>query len=105
MPKQRAFQLWFTTAGPVCEIRTDPQQEDCGRVCRTGYVISRTISGPRLYASSSELSRLLMRLSPLAELKVDEWNRRIDVNIRGVLHSIAAVLPHMTSLKAGHVIN
>lgn len=47
----------------------------------------------------------LMPLSPLAELKVDEWNRMIDVNIRGVLHGIAAVLPHMTVRKSGHVIN
>jgi len=44
-------------------------------------------------------------LSPLAELKIEEWNRMIDVNIRGVLHGIAAVLPHMTARKAGHVIN
>jgi NADP-dependent 3-hydroxy acid dehydrogenase YdfG len=47
----------------------------------------------------------VMPLSPLAELKVEEWNRMIDVNIRGVLHGIAAVLPHMTSRKAGHIIN
>jgi len=47
----------------------------------------------------------VMPLSPLHELKVDEWNRMIDVNIRGVLHGIAAVLPHMQSRKTGHVIN
>src|SRR5438034_10079899 len=47
----------------------------------------------------------VMPLSPLAELKIEEWNRMIDVNIRGVLHGIAAVLPHMTARKAGHVIN
>ena len=47
----------------------------------------------------------VMPLSPLAELKIDEWNRMIDVNIRGVLHGIAAVLPHMTTRKSGHVIN
>ena len=47
----------------------------------------------------------VMPLSPLAELKIDEWNRMIDVNIRGVLRGIAAVLPHMTARKAGHVIN
>ena len=47
----------------------------------------------------------VMPLSPLAELKIDEWNRMIDMNIRGVLHGIAAVLPHMTARKAGHVIN
>jgi NADP-dependent 3-hydroxy acid dehydrogenase YdfG len=47
----------------------------------------------------------VMPLSPLAELRVQEWNRMIDVNIRGVLHGIAAVLPHMTSRKGGHIIN
>lgn len=47
----------------------------------------------------------VMPLSPLGELKIEEWNRMIDVNIRGVLHGIAAVLPHMTARKSGHVIN
>ena len=47
----------------------------------------------------------VMPLSPLHELKIDEWNRMIDVNIRGVLHGIAAVLPHMRARKSGHIIN
>ncbi|EHK78883.1 short-chain dehydrogenase/reductase SDR [Sinorhizobium meliloti CCNWSX0020] len=47
----------------------------------------------------------VMPLSPLASLKVDEWNRMIDVNIRGVLHGIAAVIPGMTVRGSGHVIN
>jgi NADP-dependent 3-hydroxy acid dehydrogenase YdfG len=47
----------------------------------------------------------IMPLSPLHELKVEEWNRMIDVNIRGVLHGIAAVLPHMRARKSGQVIN
>ena len=47
----------------------------------------------------------VMPLSPLAELKVAEWNQMIDVNIRGVLHGIATVLPHFKERKAGHVIN
>lgn len=47
----------------------------------------------------------VMPLSPLRALKVDEWNRMIDVNIRGVLHGIAAVLPRMEAQGAGHVIN
>lgn len=47
----------------------------------------------------------VMPLSALAEMKIAEWNRMIDVNIRGVLHGIAAVLPHMTERKSGHVIN
>ncbi|QNI02814.1 SDR family oxidoreductase [Halomonas sp. SH5A2] len=47
----------------------------------------------------------VMPLSPLAALKVDEWNRMIDVNIRGVLNGIAAVLPTMQAQKSGQVIN
>lgn len=47
----------------------------------------------------------VMPLSPLHELKIDEWNMMIDVNIRGVLHGIAAVLPGMRERKSGHIIN
>lgn len=47
----------------------------------------------------------VMPLSPLAALKVDEWNRMIDVNIRGVLNGIAAVLPTMQAQQSGQVIN
>jgi NADP-dependent 3-hydroxy acid dehydrogenase YdfG len=47
----------------------------------------------------------VMPLSPLAELRIDEWNRMIDVNIRGVLHGIAAVLPHFTARTGGQIVN
>lgn len=47
----------------------------------------------------------VMPLSPIARLKVDEWDRTIDVNIKGVLYGIAAVLPHMQAQGSGHVIN
>lgn len=47
----------------------------------------------------------VMPLSPLASLKVDEWDRMIDVNIRGVLHGIAAVLPGMQEQGFGQIIN
>ena len=47
----------------------------------------------------------LMPLSPLAALKVDEWDRMVDVNIKGVLYGIAAALPLMQAQKAGHIIN
>ena len=46
----------------------------------------------------------LMPQSPLNELKVDEWERMIDVNIKGVLYGIAAVLPVMRAQKSGHII-
>jgi NADP-dependent 3-hydroxy acid dehydrogenase YdfG len=47
----------------------------------------------------------LMPHSPLERLKIDDWNRMIDVNIKGVLYGIAAALPHMKRQKAGHIIN
>lgn len=47
----------------------------------------------------------LMPLSPLEALKIDEWNQMIDVNIRGVLHGIAATLPSMKQRGSGQVIN
>jgi NADP-dependent 3-hydroxy acid dehydrogenase YdfG len=47
----------------------------------------------------------VMPLSMLEALRVDEWNRMIDVNIRGVLHGVAAVLPLMRAQGAGHIVN
>ncbi|KYG28222.1 SDR family oxidoreductase [Alkalihalobacillus trypoxylicola] len=47
----------------------------------------------------------VMPLSKLESLKIDEWNQMIDVNIRGVLHGIAAVLPVMKEQGSGQIIN
>lgn len=47
----------------------------------------------------------VMPVSPLIALKIDDWNKAIDINIRGVLHGIAAVLPHMLDRSSGHIIN
>lgn len=47
----------------------------------------------------------IMPLSPMASMKVEEWDRMVDVNIKGVLHGIAAVLPEMTERGSGHIIN
>jgi NADP-dependent 3-hydroxy acid dehydrogenase YdfG len=47
----------------------------------------------------------VMPLSALAAVKLDEWNRMIDVNVRGVLQGIAAVLPRFVAQGSGHVIN
>lgn len=47
----------------------------------------------------------LMPSSPLDRLKIEDWDRMIDVNIKGVLYGIAAALPHMKQQKAGHIIN
>lgn len=47
----------------------------------------------------------LMPQSLLERLKVDEWDRMIDVNLKGVLYGIAAALPHMRRQKGGQIIN
>jgi len=47
----------------------------------------------------------VMPLSPIHEKKINEWNTMIDVNIKGVLYGIAAVLPSMRERKEGHIIN
>jgi NADP-dependent 3-hydroxy acid dehydrogenase YdfG len=47
----------------------------------------------------------VMPLSPLSALKVGEWDQMVDVNIKGVLNGIAAVLPVMEARGSGHIIN
>ena len=47
----------------------------------------------------------LMPLSDIDALKTDEWHRMVDVNIKGVLNTTAAVLPHMIGQKSGHIVN
>jgi NADP-dependent 3-hydroxy acid dehydrogenase YdfG len=47
----------------------------------------------------------LMSIAPIAALKVDEWDRMIDINIKGVLYGIAAALPVFQAQGSGHFIN
>jgi NADP-dependent 3-hydroxy acid dehydrogenase YdfG len=47
----------------------------------------------------------LMAIAPLSESKVDEWERMIDINIKGVLYGIAAALPIFQKQNSGHFIN
>ncbi|MET9644350.1 SDR family oxidoreductase [Streptomyces syringium] len=47
----------------------------------------------------------VMPLSPLDALRTKEWDRMIDVNVRGVLHGISAALPVMRAQGAGHIVN
>jgi NADP-dependent 3-hydroxy acid dehydrogenase YdfG len=46
----------------------------------------------------------IMPSSPLSALKTDEWHQTVDVNIKGVLNGVAAVLPTFIAQKSGHVI-
>lgn len=47
----------------------------------------------------------LMPLSYVKKLKTDEWEKMVDVNIKGVLNGVAAVLPTMIAHKSGHIVN
>lgn len=47
----------------------------------------------------------LMPLSFVKNLKTDEWEKMVDVNIKGVLNGVAAVLPTLIKNKQGHIIN
>ena len=47
----------------------------------------------------------LMPLSFFKSLKVEEWDKMIDVNIKGVLYCTAAVISHMKEKKSGHIVN
>ncbi|MFT8613450.1 MAG: SDR family oxidoreductase [Gluconobacter oxydans] len=47
----------------------------------------------------------LMAIAPIQKLMVDEWDRMIDINIKGVLYGVAAALPVFEKQKSGHVIN
>jgi NADP-dependent 3-hydroxy acid dehydrogenase YdfG len=47
----------------------------------------------------------LMPISDIASLRVEEWHRMVDVNIKGLFNTVAAVLPIMQAQKSGHMIN
>jgi len=47
----------------------------------------------------------LMPLSDVESLKLDEWHKMVDVNVKGLLNTTAAVLPHLMKQNAGHIFN
>ena len=47
----------------------------------------------------------IMAIAPLTALKVEEWERMVEINIKGVLYGVAAALPHMLKQESGHFIN
>ncbi|MGR9182844.1 SDR family oxidoreductase [Rhizobium leguminosarum] len=47
----------------------------------------------------------LMPLSDVDQVKVDEWHRMVDVNVKGLLNTTAAVLPQMINQHSGHIFN
>jgi NADP-dependent 3-hydroxy acid dehydrogenase YdfG len=47
----------------------------------------------------------VMPISPLDDLRVEDWEEMIDVNIKGVLYGIAAALPVFRKQGSGHFVN
>ncbi len=106
----------------ICAARrTDKLQTLCERIKRDGGIAHYKecdVSNPKSFESLAQETidkygqidvlfnnAGLMPLSYLRNLHTDEWERMIDVNIKGVLWGIAAVLPHMLENKGGHIIN
>ncbi len=85
--------------GKALAVTTDVTQRD--QVTRLVDAAVRTYGRIDVLINNAGL----MPQSLLEHLKVDEWDRMIDVNIKGVLYGIAAALPHMKRQKAGHIIN
>jgi NADP-dependent 3-hydroxy acid dehydrogenase YdfG len=85
-----------------------------GRVAHCALDVTRRASvADFVHAAVDRYGRLdvivnnagIMPLSPLSALKVEEWDRMIDVNVKGVLYGIAAALPVFRAQGGGHVIN
>jgi len=47
----------------------------------------------------------IMPLSLMENLHEDEWEQMVDVNVKGVLHAVGAVLPAMLEQARGHIVN
>jgi NADP-dependent 3-hydroxy acid dehydrogenase YdfG len=87
------------SGGKALAVTTDVT--DCNQVKRLVDAAVRTFERIDVMINNAGL----MPMSPLERLKIDDWNRMIDVNIKGVLYGIAAALPYMKQQRAGHIIN
>lgn len=96
------------------EVVADEIRRDGGRVAlRRLDVTRREDADAFVQAAVAQFGRLdvivnnagVMPLSPVADLKVEEWDRMVDVNLKGVLYGVAAALPVFQAQGAGHIVN
>ncbi len=96
------------------EALADEIRRDGGRVAlRRLDVTRREDVEAFVQAAVAQFGRLdvivnnagVMPLSPVADLKVEEWDRMVDVNLKGVLYGVAAALPVFRAQGSGHVVN
>ncbi|MEH2448721.1 MAG: SDR family NAD(P)-dependent oxidoreductase [Nostoc sp.] len=95
----------FKVTADNLNIRSAPLVDDANRIA----VLTKGHIGSKIENSDEhkwwKVATILQGKTLLEALKVDEWNRMIDVNIRGVLHGIAAGLPIMKEQGFGQFIN
>ena len=71
-----------------------------------GIVITEAGNDPKVSNLDIAFSHAgLMPASDVATLKVSEWQRMVDVNVKGVLNTTACMLPDMIRQRSGHIIN
>lgn len=87
------------TNGKIIAVKTDVTQ--CDQVQRLVDTAVNKFGQVDVIINNAGV----MPLSLLEKCEVKEWDQMIDINIKGVLYGIAAVLPYMKSRKSGHIIN
>lgn len=86
-------------SGKTTVLETDVTQ--CGQVKRLVDAAIKNYGRVDVMINNAGL----MPQSLLESLRIEDWDRMIDVNIKGVLYGIAAALPHMKQQLSGHIIN